>query len=250
MAVFVKRKSETKSVPKSTRRERKAHQTRQLILDAARKLFRNHPYEDVTMDDISEQADLSRATLYNYFDSKEAIYFEVGIQSLRSISEKQKAVIAPESSGLEQILKLSGNILKSLVEQPLTHEIMRYYLVTNSLAEIPAHEILKRMERGEEVENPSDIVRARYLSELRVSEKTWKDAIELGFKDGSIRHHLNADQLTHFLFMIVSGIFDRVYLERIPLRKVNLSMERLITLTIDLIQRDLETDRKLSSSRR
>ena len=242
MAVSVERKPETKTVPNVTRRERKARQTRQLILDAARELFSNQPYEDVKMDDISEQADLSRATLYNYFDSKEIIYFEVGIQRLRDIREKQKAVIAPASSGLDQIVTLSEDILRGLFEQPLNHEIMRYYLVTNSQAETPALETLKKIEMGAKVENPSDIVRARYLQEIMEFEKTWKGAIELGFEDGSIRHHLTADQLTHFLFMIVSGIFDRVHLERIPLRKVNLSMERIITLTIDLIRRDLVTD--------
>jgi len=242
MALSVERKSETRTVPKLTRRERKAQQTRQLVLDAARELFSNHPYEDVKMDDISEQADLSRATLYNHFDSKETIYFEFGIQSLRDIHERQKAVIASETSGLGQIVKLSEDLLRSLFEQPLNHEIMRHYLVTNSQAEIPADETLKKMEIGEEVENPSHIIRARYLQEIRVFEKTWKDAIERGFEDGSIRHYLNADQLTHFLFMIVSGIFDRFHLERIVLEKLNLSIERIITLTIDLIRKDLATD--------
>jgi len=67
------RNAETKTGAKLTRRERKTLRTRQEILDAARELFDKNPYDDVTMDDIAEQADLSRATLYNHFNSKEDI---------------------------------------------------------------------------------------------------------------------------------------------------------------------------------
>jgi len=234
--------SETKTGRRLTRRERKALQTRQLILDAARELFDKHPYEDVKMDDISERADLSRATLYNYYNSKEAIYFEIGIQSFRHMSERQKAIITSESSGLDQIVKLSEETLRGLFEQPLIQEIIRRFLVTNSKVETSAEVILKKMELGEEVEDPSAIILARFLHEIRVFEKIMKDAIERGFEDGTIRHDLNTDQLTHFLFMIISGIFDRVHLERVPLKNLNLSVERIITMTVDLIRKDLVMD--------
>lgn len=196
------------------------------------------------MDDIAEQADLSRATLYNYYPSKETIYFEIGIQNLRAISQRQRAIVTPESSGLEQIVRLSEDIMRGLFEQPLDQEIMRHFLVTNSQSKIPASEILKKMEAGEEAGDPSNIIMARYLQEIREFEKIWEEAIQAGFKDGSIQHDLNADQLTHFLFMIISGIIDRVHLERIPLEKMNLTVENIVTLTIDLIRKDLATDRQ------
>ncbi len=236
------RNVETKTGPKLTRRKRKKLRTRQQILDKARELFNKHLYEVVTMDDIAERADLSRATLYNHFDSKEAIYFEIGIQSMRDIYKRQKALIASESSGLDKIVELSEDTLRNLFENSLIHEILRHYLVMNSKAEITADEILRKMQLEEEVENPSDKIRVRYLQELRVFEKTWITAIEQGFEDGSIRQDLNADQLSHFIFMIISGIVDRVNLERVLLQKVKLSVERIITRTIDLIRRDLASD--------
>ncbi|MBL7118431.1 TetR/AcrR family transcriptional regulator [Candidatus Bathyarchaeota archaeon] len=250
METPVEKRPETRTSPKATRRERKAQQTRQLILDASKELFSSHPYEDVKMDDIAEQADLSRATLYNYYPSKETIYFEIGIQNLREICERQRTAITPESSGLEQIVRLSEDIMKGLFEEPLDHEIMRHFLVTNSQSKTPADETLKKMEKGEEAGDPSDIILARYLQKIRVFEKIWEEAIELGFRDGSIRHDLKTDQLTHFLFMIISGIIDRVHLERIPLEKMNLPVERIVTLTIDLIRKDLESDRKSINSTR
>lgn len=214
-------------------------QTRQQILDAARELFAKHSYDDVKIDDIADRADLGRATLYNHFASKEDIYFEIGIQGLRIIFKKLKMLITSKHSGLDQIIKLSEIYLRYLFEQPLDHEIMRHFLFTTNKAGIDPEETLKKLELGEEMVNPSDKIRAKYLQEILVSEIIWKDVIERGFKDGSIHHNLNADQLLHFLFMIISGIVDRVHLAKISLQKVNLSIERIIKSTIDLIRKDL-----------
>lgn len=234
---------ETRTPSKMTRRERKLQRTRQLILNSSRELFSSRPYEDVTMDEIAEHADLSRATLYNYYPSKETIYFEIGIQNMQEICKRQKTILNPENPGLEQITKLSEDLMKGLFEEPLDHEIMRRFLVTNSQSETPADETLKKMAKGEKVEDPSELILARYLQEIRIFEKIWNKAIEQGYKDGSIQHELNPDLLTHFIFMIISGIIDRVHLERILLEKTNLPVERIVTLTINLIRKDLATNR-------
>ena len=226
-------------VSKLSRMERKALRTRKLILDSARELFEEQPYEEVRMGDISQRADLSRATLYNYFPSKEAIYLEVGIEFFQEICERQRKVITSEHSGLDQIGKLSEDALRILFEHPLVHQTMRHFLVTNSQAEITAEETLKRLEEGQKVDDAS---RPKYLREIRRFEKIWRESIERGFRDGSIRHELNSNQLTHFLFMIISGIFDRINLERIPLKRVGLSEEYLIRMTVDLIRKDLAND--------
>lgn len=237
------RNAETKTDAKLTRRERKTLRTRQEIIDAARELFDKSPYDDVKMDDIAEQADLSRATLYNHFNSKEDIYFEIGIQGIRAISKKQKALIESESSsGIDKIAELSEDTLRYLFENSLIQEIMRHYLVTESKAEITTDEILRKMQLEGDVENPSDRIRARFLQELRESEKSWVIAMEQGFKDGSIHQDMDPDHLVHFLFMIISGIVDRTNLERVMMQKVNLSVEKIILRTIDLIRKDLTSD--------
>ncbi len=223
-----------------SRRKRKLLKTRQNILNAATDLFSKHPYDDVKMEHISELADLSRATLYNHFNSKEAIYFEIGIQNFRSLHEKHKETIDSETLGFDKVIRLSEVTLRNLFEQPLLHEITRHYLFMNDQAEIPAHVTLKKLKEGKKIEDPTEILLARYLEELRNYEKVWVNAIERGFEDGSIQHELNADQLSHFIFMIISGIFDRVNLEKIMLKKSDLSAERIISLTVDLIRRDLE----------
>ncbi|MFW9915149.1 MAG: TetR/AcrR family transcriptional regulator [Candidatus Thorarchaeota archaeon] len=225
----------TESSSKSTRRERKAQKTREGILKAASALFREHSYENVKVEDISERADVSRATVYNYFESKEDIYYEIGIQGFKTMNERQKVVISSELSGLEKIIKLSKDALKFLFENSVIHEILRHYLITNLQAETPAHETLSKMLQGEKVKDRSDILRARYLQEIRKFQEIWVETINLGFEDGTIHHELNADQLSRFLFMVISGIFDRAQIEQMALERAELTEEHIIELAGDLI---------------
>ena len=56
-------------------RERKKQQTRQLILDAATRLFVERGFDGVTVTEIARAAELSEMTVYNYFPSKEDLVF-------------------------------------------------------------------------------------------------------------------------------------------------------------------------------
>jgi AcrR family transcriptional regulator len=56
-------------------RERKKDQTREAIGEAARRLFLEHGFDDVTVADVAEAADVSEATVFNYFPTKEDLAF-------------------------------------------------------------------------------------------------------------------------------------------------------------------------------
>jgi AcrR family transcriptional regulator len=62
--------------PPLGRRERKKLETRDRILECAAKLIASRGYDATTMDDIGECADVSRATVFNYFPRKEDIVLE------------------------------------------------------------------------------------------------------------------------------------------------------------------------------
>lgn len=59
--------------PKSGLRERKKAKTRAAIQHEALRLFRSHGYEETTMEEIAEAAEVSPSTLFRYFSSKEAL---------------------------------------------------------------------------------------------------------------------------------------------------------------------------------
>src|SRR2546428_13627882 len=72
-------------------RERKKEQTRQLIFDAARRLFETKGFDQVSVAEIARAADVSEVTVFNYFPTKEDLFYggmqffeEELIESVRS----------------------------------------------------------------------------------------------------------------------------------------------------------------------
>ena len=56
-------------------RDRKKRQTRQAIADAARRLFRERGFAAVTVAEVAKAADVSQQTVFNYFPTKEDLFF-------------------------------------------------------------------------------------------------------------------------------------------------------------------------------
>src|SRR6266540_6264858 len=75
-------------------RERKKLQTRQLIAEAARRLFAERGFAAVTVADVARAADVSEATVFNYFPTKEDLFYS-GLEAfeeelLASIRERER----------------------------------------------------------------------------------------------------------------------------------------------------------------
>lgn len=58
------------------RRERKRNATRQAISDVATRLFFARGFDQVTIDEIAEAADVGRMTVFNHFPRKEDMFFD------------------------------------------------------------------------------------------------------------------------------------------------------------------------------
>ncbi len=74
------------------RRERERLQRRQLILDAARRVFFRYGFRQATMEQIAQEAELGKATLYDYFGSKEELYVALLEEGLRLLDARMEQV--------------------------------------------------------------------------------------------------------------------------------------------------------------
>jgi AcrR family transcriptional regulator len=75
------------------------------ILDAAKKMFGRYGVEKTSMDEIARMARVAKATIYNYFGSKDRVYMEVLRREVHEIvagisSSAEKKVHPTEEGGI------------------------------------------------------------------------------------------------------------------------------------------------------
>src|SRR6185437_14618005 len=56
-------------------RERKKRQTRQAIFESAQRLFARRGFDAVTVAEVARAADVSEVTVFNYFPTKEELFY-------------------------------------------------------------------------------------------------------------------------------------------------------------------------------
>jgi AcrR family transcriptional regulator len=87
------------SVAGSTERRQ---QTRDLVLDTALRLFNEHGYLGVRVEDIAQQAGVSRATFYKHFAEREQVLAELFQRLLGAEATTTASLDPPDSATVEQ----------------------------------------------------------------------------------------------------------------------------------------------------
>lgn len=105
--------SNTTNDPRLNRRTRKRLATRQAISDVATRLFMDRGFDQVTIDEIANAADVGRMTVFNHFPRKEDMFFD------REEEARNLAFDAIRSrpSGTSPIEAL-GALAHQMIEQP------------------------------------------------------------------------------------------------------------------------------------
>lgn len=85
------------------RREREKAERRRTILNCARELVLSQGVEKISMEDIANKAELSKATIYLYFSSKETLLNEICEDAARGFLEHCRPFLDQNLTGLEAI---------------------------------------------------------------------------------------------------------------------------------------------------
>jgi AcrR family transcriptional regulator len=114
--------------PASTRRERERERMRELITEAARKLFVTEGYDQVTVRRIAEAIEYTPGAIYSYFEDKDAIlhalhrrgFDELGRQMAAAITK----VIAAQGTPLDQLRTIGETYLAFASANPEMYDLM------------------------------------------------------------------------------------------------------------------------------
>jgi AcrR family transcriptional regulator len=93
------------------RKLREREERRKLILLQTKELIFTGGIDNLNMHDIADKAELSKATLYLYFQNKEALLKAILEESLSTFIEQVRLSILPDSTGLEAIRALWSSFL-------------------------------------------------------------------------------------------------------------------------------------------
>src|SRR5262249_34979473 len=101
-------------------RERKKRETRQRIADVAMGLFMLRGFDQTTVADIAEAADVSVNTVFNYFKTKEDLFFDRQDAAVQSLGR----VVASRREGESVVDALRRDFYEALDERDWRYGIV------------------------------------------------------------------------------------------------------------------------------
>jgi AcrR family transcriptional regulator len=109
------------------RRERKKQQTRAALVDAALRLAAERGLDSVTVEEISEAADVSSRTFFNYFNSKDEAIIDGHLADSELVRERFAAV-QPEIPVIGAIRLALAPVIAQM-EQEREHWLLRIRII-------------------------------------------------------------------------------------------------------------------------
>ena len=97
--------------------------TRDRILDAARGLFASEGFHAASMNDVAQACELTKASLYHYFDSKQAILAALHEQLV--IEAEAHIQAFPRFQSLEEALRAAGRQYLEHFKDPRHRQMMQ-----------------------------------------------------------------------------------------------------------------------------
>jgi len=89
------------------------------IIDAAERVFFEKGFVSTTVDDIAREAEFTKRTIYQYFFSKDQLYFEVMIRGYRLLLSKlEEDLQATDEDAMVRLRQMAKTIYNFSVEHP------------------------------------------------------------------------------------------------------------------------------------
>lgn len=136
------------------RRKKERDQRIQSILDAAREVFLSKGYLKTTMDEIALKAEISKPTIYQYFETKDVLFFSLIIPVTKMIGKEsdnveEKLIAGQYTSGSSLIHDLLHTFYKSYMMDPDSFRIVMLLQQTHMTWEMKEHSRHKIMKTGQ-----------------------------------------------------------------------------------------------------
>ena len=183
------------------------------ILDAALKVFSEKGYDLSSMDEISEAADASKRTVYNHFESKEALFIAVVMSFIEMTDEFKKVEFDPKTDLGEQLGQFIDSEIRVLKNPLWLNFIKAIFTVVNRNPKI-LEEMYQSKCRRDDI----------FISWLHAAEEDGKISIE----DPQVTTDVFWNTINgNFTYIAMGmGVFDQALAERLKPEIIELFLSR------------------------
>jgi AcrR family transcriptional regulator len=206
-------------VSKAERKEREREMRRNDIIDAAEKLFFSSGYENVTMDDIAKELEMSRAALYLTFKNKDDIYAAIAIRASKIVSRMFREINQKERTGIEKIRFVSSTYYEFYRQH--TGYYKAYY-----------HTGMFDINGSPDLEE---------LKGIRINSfRMVVEAVKEGIEDGTIREDIDPESATLIMLSMSNNALNLSPVTRMYLDNYGLTQEKFYERTQEMMLRSVE----------
>jgi len=170
------------------RKAREKERRREAIVDAAEKVFFRKGFEAATMDDVAEESELSKGTLYLYFTRKEDLILAISKRGMDILTEMFERAEKKGKTGMARVRAIGAAYFAFSNAHPGHFQSLVYFDIKNVKPDdlSPMAEACSRQ--------------GQCLIEIVTR------AVARGIEDGSIRPDLDPLKTALFLWSMSNGI--------------------------------------------
>ena len=160
----------------------------------------------MTVDEIAEKAELSKPTLYAYFENKHEIHTAIMLRAIKKVTAVYKKAEAGTDSGFDEVKKKLAGLFSLVGEYPVYLRAFLEYSDQPTAA----------------LEQPESQVTRDFYRTLDLNLSLLAEAIERGKKDGSCRPELDTWKT---VLIIDAAVFGVIKFVADPARKTELEIK-------------------------
>lgn len=198
------------------RKEREKEQRRQAIIAAAEQVFFSRGFDESTMDDVAVQAELSKGTLYLYFNSKIELHWEIMKKGMAILSEMILKSISTDANALDNLRKMGEVFYRFSSEEPMYFNSMMFF-------EGKDLELLHFEQKELDSSFQTSPIKILY------------EVIESGIVDGSVRDDFSVPAMANTLWAQTLGVLQVIRNKKEVFELFQLSGQEVIQCHYELV---------------
>ncbi len=172
----------------SERKVREKEQRKKEILDTAERLFFSRGYDDVSMDGIAREVELNKATLYLYFENKEALFAAIVLRGIGILQKNYEECMEAQVPGVVKVALLGQAYYRFSQERPDYLRLIKFYGTERFSKENPC---------------TAEIGKGYGMCRLIL-----RDAVREGIDDGTIRADIDPWLISMYLMISFMGVLS------------------------------------------